>query len=175
MIAVERLFLGSALVVSLAAPALAQEPRSAALAKQLAAAMDGAKQTAIAAADPAKADYFVAALSYPGSLLVVEAKYQPAVLLTEKLAKHEYQDVYVDLQSASVAGTKLFITDTGADGLKVKSPDSADRGDKSLAFDGEWKKSKLSSEQEYNKALIDAEEDYARMLTALMNAVKKTS
>lgn len=175
MIAVERMLLGSVLVVSLAVPGLAQESKSAALAKQLAAAMEGAKQTAIAAAESGKADYFVAALSYPGSLLVVEAKYQPAALLTEKLAKHDYQDAYVDLQSASVAGTKLFITDTGADGLKVKSPDSADRGDKSLIFDGEWKKSKLASEQEYNKAVSDAEEDYVRMLTALITAVKKTS
>jgi hypothetical protein len=42
----------------------------------------------------------------------------------------------------------------------------------SLAFDGDWKKSKLASEQDYNKALGDADERYAKMLEQLLAGLK---
>ena len=47
------------------------------------------------------------------------------MLLNEKLAKKDYQEVYIDLNSASVASTRVFIEDLGADGLKVDHPDGA--------------------------------------------------
>jgi hypothetical protein len=175
MTAVARGCFGTLLVLALAVPASAQDSKSAPLARQLAAALDAAKITALAVPAPAQPDSFVAALYYPGTLLVVQAKYAAAPLMHDKIAKQMYQDVYVDLQSASVAGTKVFVTDTGADGLQMKSPDSIDRGEASLTFDGDWKKSKLASEDEYNKAFTTADDDYSKMLTALIAGMKKTS
>ena len=43
------------------------------------------------------------------------------MLLTDKLGKKEYRDVYIDLNSASVPESKVFITDIGADGLKAEN------------------------------------------------------
>lgn len=162
-------------VLSLAWPAVAQEGQSAALAKELAAAMASGNLPAVAAEGVNQPNEFVAALAYPGMLLVVSAKYEPAVLMKERITKKEYREVYMDLQSASVAGSKVFVTDVGADGLKSKSADSVDTGDKSLSFDGEWRKSKLASEQDYTKALSDAEASYAKVLTQLLAGLKKTT
>src|SRR5438045_2987348 len=105
--------------LSLSATALAQEPKSAPLAKQLAAALDAAKIDSIAAKDPSAPDVFIGALYFPGvQLLVVCAKYTVPTLLVDKLAKKDYKEVYIDLNSASVPETKVFIEDLGADGLK---------------------------------------------------------
>ena len=76
------------LAVSLSAAALVQEPKSASLAKQLAAALDAAKIDSIAAKDPSAPDVFIGALYFPGvQLLVVSAKYTVPTLLIDKLTK----------------------------------------------------------------------------------------
>jgi hypothetical protein len=176
MNAVARSCLGGLLMLSLAVPAVAQDSKSAALVKQLTSALDEAKLTSVAVKDPAQPDMFVAALYYPGSmLLVVSAKMTAAAAMAEKIAKKDFQDAYVDLQSASTPDTKVFVQDTGADGLKMKTFDSVDRGTKSVTFDGEWKKAKFASEQEYQKMFDDTDAAYAKMLTALMASLKKTS
>jgi hypothetical protein len=176
MNAVARTGLSGLLVLSLGVPALAQESKSAALAKQLAAALDEAKLTSLAVKDPVQPDVFVAALYYPGSmLLVVSAKMTAAAAMSAKIAKKDFQEAYVDLQSASTPETKVFVQDNGADGLKMKSFDSVDRASKSTSFDGDWKKQKFGSEQEYQKAFDDADAQYAQMLTALLGSLKKTS
>ena len=168
------------LVLSISAAALAQESKSAPLAKQLAAALDAAKLDSIGAKDPASADVFVGALYFPGTqLLVVSAKYAVPLYLNDRLAKKEYRDMYLDLSSASVPATKVFIEDLGADGLKAKriegQPyDSYELAGKRTAFDGDWKKQNLS-EDEYMKAFAVADDRYAQMLTALLAQVKKTS
>jgi hypothetical protein len=165
------------LAVALSATASAQESKSAALAKQLAAALDAGKLDSIATKDPSAPDVFVAALYFPGvQLLVVSAKYTAPMLLTDKLGKKEYRDVYIDLNSASVPESKVFITDIGADGLKAEnSPyDTYEAGGKPIAFDGDWKKLKMSKE-EYQKAFSTADERYSQMLTALLAQIKKTS
>ena len=53
-------------------------------------------------------------------MMVVSAKYSVPQLLDDKLAKKDYRDVYIDLNSASIPETKIFIEDLGADGLKAK-------------------------------------------------------
>src|SRR5438132_3976604 len=101
--------LSAVVAVSLTAPLSAQESKSAPLAKQLAAALDAAKLDSIAAKDPSAPDVFVAALYFPGSqLLVVSAKYTVPQLLTDRLMKKEFRDVYIDLNSASVPASKVF-------------------------------------------------------------------
>ena len=159
--------------------ALAQESKSAALVKELTQLLDQNKLDAIAAKDPSAPDLFVAALYFPGSqLLVVSARYAVPSILAEKLAKKEYREVYTDLNSAAVAGSQVLVMDMGADGLQAeegREPRStpATSATKSCIFDGDWKKQKLASEDEYNKVFADADARYAKMLTALIAQAKK--
>lgn len=172
--------LTAALVLSLAGAAPAQEAKSVALAKQLAAALDAAKLDALAAKDGSGADTFVAALYFPGAqLLVVSAKYAAPQLLDARLSKKEFRDTYLDLSSASVPESKFYVQDAGADGIKAKREenqpfDIVETGGKQTMFDGDWKKQKLS-EQDYMKTFTSADDRYTEMLSALLAQLKKTS
>jgi len=168
------------LTLSLAPCALAQEAKSVPLAKQLVAALDAGKLDSIAAQDPTAADVFFGALYLPGSqLLVVSAKYTAPQLLVDRLMKKEYRDTYIDLNSASVPASKVFIQDSLGDGLKAKSGDNQpfdvyEDGGKRTMFDGNWKGQKLS-EQDYMKIFSAADDRYTQILTALLAQIKKTS
>jgi hypothetical protein len=172
--------LAASLALSLPSPVLAQESKSAPLAKQLAAALDAAKLDSISAKDPAAADAFVGALYFPGlELLVVSAKYSAPSLLIDKLLKKDYRDVYIDLNSASLVESKVFIEDLGADGLQFKREenkpfDSYTAGIKHTMFDSDWKAQKLS-EDDYKKTFATADEKYSAMLALLLAQLKKTS
>jgi hypothetical protein len=167
----------------LAGPASAapqeKETLSSVAAKELAKTLDAAKLEAIAAPDPNEPGTWVAALYFPGAqLLVVSAKYAAPPLLVDKMASKNYRDIYIDLNSASVAGTKVFIIDQSCNGLMAKpngdaAADSFEHGNKSYAFDGDWKKAKMS-EDVYMKAFSDADQRYARILN-LLTAQAKTS
>ena len=165
--------------VSIAVPALAQDSKSSPLAKQLTAALDAGKLDCIAAKDPSAPDIFVAALYFPGSLLVVSGKYSVPQLLNDRLLKKEYRDVYMDLNGAATADTKVFIQDPGADGLRAKREenqpfDIVEIAGKQTMFNSDWKAQKIS-EQDYLKVFGDADERYAKILAALLAQVKKTS
>jgi hypothetical protein len=165
--------------LTLPAPASAQDSKSAPLAKQLVAAMDAAKLDSIAAKDAVSADVFVAALYFPGQLLAISGKYSVPQLLNERLGKKEYRDVYMDLNGAAAGDTKVFIQDPGGDGLKLKRDenqafDIVEIGGKQTMFNSDWKAQKLS-EQDYQKVFADADDRYAKILTALLLQVKKTS
>jgi hypothetical protein len=180
MKAVASACLAATLALSLTSTAFAQDSKSAPLAKQLAAALDAAKLDSVAAKDPTSPDGFVAALYFPGlELLVVSAKYSAPSLLTDKLLAKSYRDIYIDLNSASLLETKVFVEDLGADGLQVKREenkpfDSYTAGAKHTIFDSEWKAQKLS-EDDYKKTFATADEKYTAMLTALLGQLKKTS
>ena len=170
--------LAATLTLACGAAATAQDSKSAALAKQLAATLDAGKLDSVAATDPGSADVFHAALYFPGmQLLVVSGKYSVPQLLTTRVANKEYRDVYLDLNGAATA--KVFIEDPGADGLKPRREsnqpfDQAEMAGKRTMFDGDWKAQKLS-EQEYTKAFTAADERYAEILTALLAQLKKIS
>lgn len=152
-----------------------QDSKSVAAARELGAALDEAKLDAIAAPDPDKPSAWVAALYFKDSqLLVVSAEYAAPSLFVEKAKAKNYRDIYIDLNSASVAGTKVFIMDQGANGLVAKSDDGGDSWEeknKTLVFDGDWKKAKLSEDQ-YMKIFNDADERYSRMLSVLAAQLK---
>ncbi len=174
-------WVAAALVISSSGGSVwAQDSKSSALAKQLAQALDAAKLDSIAAKDPSAPDVYYGALYFPGSqLLVVSARYAAPQLLDARLAKKEYRDVYIDLNSASVAGTKVFIEDLGADGLKADREsnhpfDTYEGGGKRTMFNGEWKAQSLS-EQDYRKAFAAADEQYTQILAALIAQLKKSS
>jgi hypothetical protein len=111
-------------------------------------------------------------------LLVVGAKYSPAVLLNEKLKNKEYQEIYIDLNSAGVAGSKVFVEDPGADGIKAdhkdnEAFDTLERGGKRTNFDDHWRKEQKLSEEQFAKIVADADTFYARLLQALLAQAKK--
>ena len=180
MKAMTRACLCAVFALAFASAALAQDPKSATLAKELAAALEAAQLDSIAAKDPANADTFVAALYFKGmQLLVVSAKYSAPLILEERIAKKEYRDVYLDLTGAGMPDTKVFVEDLASDGLKPdhqnNTPfDAHEAGGKRTAFDGDWGKQKLS-EEEYQKKFAAADEQYSHMLTALLAQVKKPS
>ena len=168
--------LAGIIAVSLAAPVSAQDSKSAPLARQLAAALDAAKLDSVAARDPAGPDLFVAALYFPGvQLMTVAGKYSAPQLLTDRLVKGEYRDIYLDLNGA--ATEKILIEDPGIDGLKAKREknqafDQVEISGKRTLFNGDWKAQKLA-EQDYMKTFTATDERYAQILTALLAQLKK--
>jgi hypothetical protein len=163
----------------LPAAALAQDSKTVALAGELTKLLDEKKLDSIAAKLGA-ADQFVGALYFPGSqLLVVSARYAVPPRMEQQLTAKNYRDVYIDLNSASVPESKIFISDLGANGLSPRRQDNqpfdtADLGGKSFTFDGDWDRARIS-EAEYNKAYQTSEQEYVKMLEALVAELKKTS
>ena len=132
----------------------AQESESAALAAELTELLGAAGMDAIAARDTEDEDRFVAALAFPGTLLVVSARLEVALYVEQKIAAAQYREVYIDLNAASIPETKVLITDTGADGLSGgdDSTDMVDSGSGAGRYDGD----------------ADADAQYSRMLRALI-------
>ena len=161
----------AAVIVLVAGAAAAQGSASEPLAQQLVAALDGAQLDSIAAKDSEGDDRFVAAIFFPGRLIVVSARYEVPVYAEEKIALRNYRDLYIDLNTASIAGTKILITDGGADGLHDDDPaDSADSGGRLVRFGGDWDGQQLSR-AEYTTLFSEADAGYARMLRALLAEV----
>ena len=163
----------------LAAPAAAQDGPTAPLVAELVDLMT--KQQLDAAAVQLDADRFAAVLYIPGvQILAVSAQYAAPALLTEKIATRAYRDVYLDLASASVPESKVFIEDMNADGIKPdrRGDDAFDLYTKgvgqSFVFDGEYR-SRNVQEAAYRQAYADAETAYRQMLQALIAELKKVS
>jgi hypothetical protein len=152
--------------------------KSAPVAQALAQRLEQSKLQYIAARDPSEDGRFVAAMHSPGAqLLIISAKYSVPALITEKMIQGKYQDVYIDLSSASDRASRIFIDDLHANGLprvkpKNQSPDKYESGGKTVVFDFDWRKQKLTQE-DYFKALETADEQYTRILTLLLDQAKK--
>jgi hypothetical protein len=163
------------------APALAATRSSGELAKELVALLDQRQLQSVAARLPDQRDRFVAVLHIPKSeLLVVSAQYTVPVLLQEQIYQGKYRDAYVALNSSGSKTGKLFVEDTGADGLAL-APNENGRFDvvyrevsNQTLLNGDWKGQKLS-EQEYKHRFDAAEAEYARALSALIEELKKAS
>src|SRR4051794_320847 len=160
----------------LVAPAAAQDSRTAALANELTTLLGQAKLDSLATRQAGSDDVFVAALYFPGQLLVVSSKYAVPALLNERIAQSKYRDAYIDLNVAVDPTTKVFIEDMGADGIRSRRSDKAfdiySKGETRLPFDGDWKKRKLT-EDSYMATFTEAEAAYVRMLEALIAQLKK--
>src|SRR5688500_17277828 len=189
-------FLSLLASIVVATPALAQEPVSAAPAKELSALLSSRKIDSIAARMPDSREEFVGALAFPGQLMVVWAKTSAPSVVNEKLIKKEYREVYVDLNSASITESRHFVTDlcqddvdlkrasmaearhvvadVGQDGLRARPArrqgpsDSHDLGTKTMRFDGSWREDKMS-EADYMKAHAEADAAYAKAIQALID------
>ena len=142
-------------------------------------ALDAAKLDRIAAPDPAKPGVFIAALYIPGTqLLVVSAKYSAPPLLVDRITRaRTIMSVYVDLQSASVRGTKVFVEDQGADGLAAK-PGGDSRPTAGTRETRRWRSTATGRRRRLprrtiRKAFADADDRYAKMLSTLLAQAKK--
>lgn len=157
----------ASLVLSLGSAA-AQEAESASLAAQLAELMTNGQLEAVAGKDTVDEDRYVAALSFPGQLIVVSARYEVPMYIEGKIANGEFREVYLDLNSASIVGTKVLITDVGANGLLADdaSVDTFDNGSDVLRLDGVGLG---MSREEYRSAVGDADQQYARLLRVLIS------
>ena len=150
--------------------ASAQPSESAPLAAQLSELMMSGQLEAVAGRDGVDDDRYVAALAFPGQLLVVSARYEVPFYLEEKIGAGQFREVYLDLNQASIAGTKVLITDVGANGLLADDAgvDTFDGGSGVLRLDGGGPQ---MSPEEYRSAVADADQQYGRMLRALIATV----
>ena len=149
--------------------------KSAALAKELVDILVKRNITSMAARDPIERDRFIAALFYPGQLMVVTGKYAVPVLLDEKISFDKYMDVYVELNGAATLDSKIFIEDQFANGIATTKDTPFDSwtvgGSKATLFDGDHRKAKLSRDA-YRKLVTDADQQYAKLLELLIAQAK---
>jgi hypothetical protein len=174
-----RTLAAAAVLTSVSATTIeAQESKSAALVKELTGLLQKQKLDSVAARHTAP-DHFVAALFFPGQLLLVSARTSAPAVMNEKLIRREYRDVYIDLNSASIPESRVMISDGGADGLRpTREPnlpfDTHDAAGKSVRFDGNWREDRMS-EKDYMTIFTQADELYVGALTSLLNELKKSS
>ena len=171
-----QLGLVAAIVTSLSAFGIhaAPDSASAAAAKNLVSALDDASLDAIATVDPSEPGTFVAALHIKGAqLLVVRAHHPSAEAVSARLAARRFRDVYMDLQATPTTTGKLFVMDSGADGLPsdTDQPENVDivyeDGTRQTMFNGA--RAQKLSDDAYRKQLEDADAKYTRLLE-LLNA-----
>lgn len=174
---IRALVLFSLLIVP--ATSFAQESKSAPLVAELSRLMDEAGLDSVAAKF-GPGDQYVGALYFSGSqLLVVMAKYPSAARMTYLLNEKNYKEMYLDLSSATDQKSRVFIMDLGANGLRFKREngqpyDTVDADGRSVAFDGEWNRAKIS-EDDYRKTFAATDEQYSQMLQSLIAQLKKPS
>ncbi|MGE0450454.1 MAG: hypothetical protein AB7Q29_12845 [Vicinamibacterales bacterium] len=166
-----RLTLALALAACVATPAQAQL-KSAELAKELTAALSTRQLDAFAAQDPAADNAFVAALSFPGTqLLVIAARHTETTYLLRSIGVHNYRDVYTALQGTTINEGRLFVQDMGADGLRTQPEQQVDiiyeRGKDQTVLNGDVRNKK------YQSSLQRLDAEYAKALQALLDGVKK--
>ena len=143
-------------------------------AAELVGLMNERKVTALSARDPADEGRFIAAMLAGQQLLVIGARYSAPALLRERILKNEHQDVYGDLHSASDRQGRIFVIDSGADGLKLtrESNDVSWRnGVTQTIFNMDWKGQKLK-EADYRRTYEADDKAYGEMLTTLIRATK---
>jgi hypothetical protein len=168
----------AALLLLTPAAASAQDSRSATSVTELVKMLDTMKIDSFAVKGTAPNEY-VGALYFPGTqLLVVSAKFDTPYRADSLLEMKNYKDLYIELNSASMPNTKVFVADLSANGLRPKKDgslfDTADIGGKSYNFDGDWKKAKIT-EGDYTKAFSTTDEQYMQMIQALLTGLKKSS
>ena len=149
------------------------ETKSAQLVKQLVSAMAVRQLDAIAAADPEEPGRFVAALAFPEvQLLAVSSRPRAADYIMQQIGKKQFREVYGMLQEGSAA-TRLVVHDMGCDGIVSGGVDILYEGPtEKMMFDGKWLEQSLT-EAAYLEKQKGADEKYSRMLTVLLDAVRK--
>jgi hypothetical protein len=157
--------------LGMAAAADAAESKSAPLARELTGVLQQRQQDACAVADPADGQRFVAAMLFPGQLLVIGARYPLAGQLQPLLESKSYREIYAALHSAADRSGRLFVHDMGGDGIRAQPEGATDiiyeDGQQQTVFDGHPERRDLSSAA-YKAKFQHADEEYSRMLELLV-------
>jgi hypothetical protein len=168
----------AAIVSSLSAVSIraVQDSASTTAAKTLVKSLNDASLDAIATVDPTEPGAFVAALHIKGGQLLVVRAHHPSVeALSARLAARQFRDVYIDLQATPTTKGKLFVMDSGADGLPADADQPAnvdvmyEDGTRQTMFNGA--RAQKLKEDEYRKQLNDADVQYTRLLNVLNAAM----
>lgn len=156
----------------------AQTSTSAPLATELVGLLQRGNMDTVAGKRPESPNRFAAAMLLGSAqLLVVSAEYSAPALLEPMLAEKNYRDVYVELQSASVPDSKMFVADFGADGLAIRpaeeglASDTFEADGSRTMFDGRRSGGDLS-ETDYSSRFTDADARYAETLRTLIAQLK---
>ncbi len=171
---------------SLATAAQTPAPTSNAPAKELAALMQSKKLETFAVKDSSDPSRFVAVLIVPGvELMVVSAGYERPMDIEYRLYTKDYMTAYMDLNASVMSKDKIFFEDRGCDGLAPKPingmEDAVTSGTAKHVFDGDFldpKKKpdpKKISQADYLKAFEEADSRYTKVLTMLLDELKKTT
>jgi hypothetical protein len=157
--------------------AVAQDRPSVTATQHLIDALNKAGLDSIASIDPTEPGAFVAALHIKrGQLLVVRALHPSVDALSARLAARQFRDVYMDLQATPTPRGKVFVMDSGADGLPsdAEQPANVDvlyeDGTRQTMFNGA--RAQKRSGDDYRQQLQDADTKYTRLLTLLIAALK---
>jgi hypothetical protein len=158
----------------------AQDGPSFTATQHLVSALNEAGLDSIASIDPTEPGAFVAALHIKGGqLLVVRAQHPSVEALSVRLAARQFRDIYMDLQATPTPQGKVFVMDSGADGLPSDSeqPSKVDilyeDGTRQVMFNGA-RAQKLSA-NDYRHQLQDADAKYTRLLNVLVAALGRQS
>ncbi len=155
-------------------------------AKELAALLQSKKLDAFAVKDTTQAGRFVAVLMVPNvQLMVVSAVYDPPSDVDYRIYTKDYMTAYVELNSSVQSKEKVFVEDRLCDGLAAKPANGVDDtvtiGTTKSVFNGEYtdpKKKpdpKKPSQADYFKVFADADAQYTKMLTMLIDELKKSA
>jgi hypothetical protein len=168
---------GSLLALPAVAAAQAQLSKSAAVAKELVQVMGEKKLDSIAAKLPTGEGNFAAALYFPNvQLLVISGTYSAPQLMEPRLTGKQYRDTYMELSGTVAPNSKIFVQDMGEPGLSQRKQDNLfdtwNQGGKTVVFDGDPEKQKMS-DADYQKNFTAADEEYTKILSALLAEAKK--
>lgn len=173
------LAVAAAVIIVCASPLAAQPSKSAPLSAELATVLQQRHLQNIAAKDPDRPGFFVAASHVPGSqLLVVWARSNAPDYIQYVLSSSRFDEAYSSLNLASSPEGKLFVQDMGCDGLtaapgQTGSVDIAYRDvNKMTVFNGDWKKQDLT-EQEYKETFETVDAGYAKALSLLLAEARR--
>ena len=159
-------------------PLAAQSTKSAPLAKELVGLLQRSNLDTVAGKRPGSANRFAAAMLLGSTqLLVVSAEYSAPSLLEPLLDEKKYREVYIELQSASVPESKVFVADFSADGLAARpaedglAADTFEADGSRTLFDGRRSAGGLS-EADYDSRFNEADAQYADILATLIAQLK---
>jgi hypothetical protein len=144
-------------------------------ARDLVSVLDQLNLHTIATVDPAEPGAFVAALYIPRvQLLVVHARHPSAEEALQRLAMHQYLELYSELLGTQTRD-RFFVRDAGGDGILSAlagsgDVDVVDENGRRTLVNGDAKGQHLTA-AEYDAGVVAADAKYARLLALLTSAV----
>ncbi len=179
-----------AIVVAMtwSASALAQMPAatSPTHVKELVGLLQAKKLEAFAVRDTDTPGRFVAVLLVPNAqLLLISAAYDRPTDIDYRISAKDYMNAYAELNSGVMSKERVFFEDALCDGLVAKPANGVDDtvtiGAEKHVFNGDYtdpKKKpdpKRPNQDQYFKTFVEADARYTKLLTMLVDELKKSA